>query len=169
MSVTTKGTAAIPAAPSPPCEPDPDAACTRQYVPVCGSDGVTYTNKCEAEKMCQLSTPGKCCKLDKKPSRCARTTNKCKKRGNFRKKCQSSCAKHCEGKEAQDCPRNSANRCKGNVDCTIPKNQKYCPQSCPTCVAFNCQTKEMWTEEKSEWCCVHEQRGCPSPPPAPPP
>ena len=203
MSVTTQGVAAIPAAPSPPCAADKNVVCGAVVIPVCGSDGVTYSNKCEAMKVCQLmmcteeyapvcgedgetydnkckaeasnacgfkSTPGKCCKRDKKkPRKCARATNKCNKRGNFKKKCQSSCAKHCEGKEAQGCPRNSARRCEGNVDCTNPKKRKYCPQSCPACVAFNCDTKELWTEEKSEWCCVHEQRGCPSPPPAPPP
>ena len=191
--------------PSPPCEPNPTPFCIEKYVdPACGSDGVTYDNECWAESMCQFmicpevydpvcgedgktynnkckaaasnacgfkSTPGKCCKRDKKPNSCARATNKCNKRKQFRKKCQSSCAKHCESEEKMGCPRNSnsAGRCQGKVDCTNTRNQKNCPQSCPACVAFNCDTKEAWTEEKSKWCCVHEQLGCPPSPPMRPP
>ena len=32
-----------------------------------------------------------------------------------------------------------------------------------TCEKVNCQTKEVWSDEKKEWCCEHEELGCPSP------
>ena len=41
------------------------------------------------------------------------------------------------------------------VDCTSKKTKKVCPLSCPVCVlpAFDCYTKEVWSDEKIKWCC----------------
>jgi hypothetical protein len=42
------------------CEPRPDA-CTREHVPVCGCDGVTYSNRCvAAAKGVNVARPGRC-------------------------------------------------------------------------------------------------------------
>ena len=38
--------------------------------------------------------------------------------------------------------------------------------------SHNCMTREMWSAEKTAWCCANQQLGCPappSPPPTPPP
>ena len=39
------------------------------------------------------------------------------------------------------------------------------PPPPPARAAFNCYTGEVWSDEKSMWCCRHKRLGCPAPPP----
>ena len=51
------------------------------------------------------------------------------------------------------------------------EKSKWCCKNmglgCPS--PFDCRTKEMWSDKKRLWCCRHEQLGCPPPPPSPSP
>ena len=57
--------------PPPRCTPDSTTICTKDYDPICGSNGRnTYSNECEAKAACQYegSTPGACTQLPPSPS-----------------------------------------------------------------------------------------------------
>lgn len=43
------------------CVPNPSAICTEEYAPVCGVDHKTYTNMCDAARLCvEVSYEGPC-------------------------------------------------------------------------------------------------------------
>ena len=145
--------------------------CPKIKRPVCASNGKTYGNACLAEADCQLEfTEGECCK---DTARKCKKLKKCKKRNTFPKSCQATCAVRClkdQNFAKKKCPKDHKKKCppKGKLlDCTDPKTKKTCPGSCGSaCVLpHNCFTKEVWSEEKTKWCCDNMQLGCPAPPP----
>ena len=73
------------------CEPK-EANCIEIFQPVCGTDDITYGNKCFAEAACQYegSIPGECCK--DKSRKCKK--RKCKKKYSDAKKLE--CKKTCD-------------------------------------------------------------------------
>ena len=148
--------------------------CPAIYDPVCASNGETYGNECMAKADCELKwTKGVCCKDT--TSKCKKL-KKCKKRNTFPKSCQATCAVRClkDQKFAKKkCPKDHKKKCppRGKLlDCTDPKTKKACPGSCGSaCVLpHNCFTKEVWSEEKTKWCCDKMQLGCPALPASPP-
>merc|ERR1712228_512050 len=43
---------------------------------------------------------------------------------------------------------------------TEEKRQWCCANEGLGCVEYNCKTEEVWTKEKKQWCCVNEGLGC---------
>ena len=42
----------------------------------------------------------------------------------------------------------------------LPKIPSHVPPNTHTADEFNCDTKEVWTDEKKWWCCMKYQKGC---------
>merc|ERR1712228_322909 len=43
---------------------------------------------------------------------------------------------------------------------TEEKRNWCCAREGLGCVKYNCRTRELWTEEKKKWCCANEDLGC---------
>ena len=135
-----------PPPPSPsPCKPDPEAFCFELWAPVCGPDGKTYSNKCMARAACQLdgSTEGECLSPSPSPS----PSPPCKP--NPRPVCPMLWNPVCgpDGKTY-------SNPCLAKAACKLIGSKRG------PCKKFNCYKRELWSDEKSMWCCKYMRLGC---------
>ena len=133
------------------------------------SSGAAYAGAeaCTPHPYCKdKPKKGKTCDVKVKKRRCDMRGKKAKK---FGKMCQATCAVHClQNTEGKKCPKNKKNKkCIDVVDCTNKKTKKKCPLSCPVCYLpgnFNCDTSEVFSDEKARWCCdksgTHPTHGC---------
>ena len=148
--------------------------CEKAALPTCATMICTADSRCEEDPI----SGAKCVPLNSLPTcsvlRCA---GGCEENPKTGAKCvpqKPSCATtfciattNCKDHPTKgpvcvpiDPPTCASTTCEAGMDCV--ENKDFGAEC-----AYNCRTREVWTSEKSKWCCENKKVNCPAPAPAP--